>query len=87
MVVKYRSQTCAIISRSGRICDSSRGEFYPSSSFLHNPNTGAITILPCHGNNQIAIGTIYSIIRAFKLEKAYLDSDKDFILITIVKYM
>ena len=36
----------------------------------HNPNTGAITILPCHGNNQIAIGTIYSIIRASKLEKS-----------------
>ena len=36
----------------------------------HNPNTGATTIIPCHGNNQIAIGTIYSIIRASKLEKS-----------------
>ena len=36
----------------------------------HNPNTGATTIIPCHGNNQIAIGTIYSIIRASKLDKS-----------------
>lgn len=35
----------------------------------HNPETGATTIIPCHGNNQIAIGTIYSIIRASKLDK------------------
>ena len=25
----------------------------------HNSSTGATTIVPCHGNNQIAIGTIY----------------------------
>lgn len=36
----------------------------------HNSNTDATTIVPCHGNNQIAIGTIYSIIRASKLDKS-----------------
>lgn len=36
----------------------------------HNPETGATTIVPCHGNNQIPIGTIYSIIRASKLDKS-----------------
>ncbi len=34
-----------------------------------NAKTGAVTIVPCHGNNQIPIGTIYSIIRASKLDK------------------
>ena len=34
-----------------------------------NSETGAITIVPVHGNNQIPIGTIYSIIRASKLDK------------------
>ena len=36
----------------------------------HNPETGATTIVPCHGNNQSPIGTIYSIIRASKLDKS-----------------
>ncbi len=36
----------------------------------HNPKTGATTIVPCHGNNQLPIGTIYSIIRASKLDKS-----------------
>lgn len=36
----------------------------------HNSETGATTIVPCHGNNQIPIGTIYSIIRASKLDKS-----------------
>ncbi|MBD5427336.1 MAG: type II toxin-antitoxin system HicA family toxin [Treponema sp.] len=35
-----------------------------------NPCTGAVTIVPCHGNNQIPIGTAYSIIRASKLDKS-----------------
>ena len=35
-----------------------------------NAETGAVTIIPCHGNNQIPIGTIYSIIRASKLDKS-----------------
>lgn len=34
-----------------------------------NAETGAVTIVPCHGNNQIPIGTIYAIIRASKLDK------------------
>ena len=32
--------------------------------------TGAVVIVPYHGNNQIPIGTIYSIIRASKLDKS-----------------
>ena len=36
----------------------------------HNSQTGATTIVPYHGNNQIPIGTIYSIIRASKLDKS-----------------
>ena len=36
----------------------------------HNPASGATTIVPCHGNNQLPIGTIYSIIRASKLDKS-----------------
>ena len=35
----------------------------------HNAETGAITIVPCHGNDQIPIGTIHAIIRASKLDK------------------
>ena len=27
----------------------------------HNPQTEATTIVPCHGNNQLALGIIYSI--------------------------
>lgn len=38
----------------------------------HNPLTGATTVVPCHGNNKIPIGTIYSIIRASKLDKSFL---------------
>lgn len=36
----------------------------------HNSETGATTIVPCHGNEKIPVGTIYSIIRASKLDKA-----------------
>ncbi len=35
----------------------------------HNAELGATTIVPCHGNNQLPIGTLYSIIRASKLDK------------------
>lgn len=35
-----------------------------------NSQTDATTIVPCHGNNQLPIGTIYSIIRASKLDKS-----------------
>ena len=36
----------------------------------HNAELGATTIVPCHGNKQLPIGTLYSIIRASKLEKS-----------------
>lgn len=34
-----------------------------------NQETGKLTIVPCHGNKQIPIGTLNSIIRATGLSK------------------
>ena len=39
-----------------------------------NAETGAVTIVPCHGNAPVPIGTIYSIIRASKLDKGVFGS-------------
>lgn len=56
----------SVLSDNGFIFIGQRG----SHQKWQNPSTGAVTIVPLHGNNQIPIGTIYSIIRASKLDKA-----------------
>ena len=59
-------QVVSVLSDNGFILVSQKG----SHQKWHNPQTGATTIVPCHNNNQVPIGTIYSIIRASKLDKS-----------------
>lgn len=55
-----------VLSSHGFVCVSQKG----SHQKWRNSETGAVTIVPCHGNNQIPIGTIFSIIKASKLDKS-----------------
>lgn len=47
-------------------CISQRG----SHRKWYNARTGAVTIVPYHGNKPLPIGTLYSVIRASKLPKS-----------------
>lgn len=53
-------QIISVLKNNGFILIGQKG----SHQKWHNTETGATTIVPCHGNDQIPIGTIYSIIRA-----------------------
>lgn len=55
-----------VLTTHGFECISQRG----SHRKWHNHQTGAIAIVPYHGNKPLPIGTLYSIIRASKLPKS-----------------